>query len=204
MARSEPEKLPVTLEGERERTIAFLSNLFAQDILSLEELERRMEETYRARSVAALKDVTRDLPQGRAEQQQARAAVVAAHDSTMIEQDRIVSVMSETKRRGLWRPARLLDVWCVMSDTKLDLTDAQLAPGVTEIHLRALMAAVKITVPPGVRVVVQPNALMASVDYDEDLMDQPRVGSGAPVIRITGPVVMAELKVRVRQREMLP
>ena len=112
--------------------------------------------------------------------------------------------MSETKRRGLWRPARHLDVWCVMSDTKLDLTEAQLQPGVTEIHLLAIMASVKVIVPPGVRVVVQPNALMATVDYDEDDVDQPRVGSGAPVIRITGPVVMAELKVRVRSRELLP
>ena len=90
-----------------------------------------------------------------------------------------------------------------MSDTQLDLTEAQLPQGVTEIHLRAVMAAVKIIVPAGVRVVVQPNALMASVDYDEDLIDQPRVGSGAPVIRITGPIVMAELKVRVRSRELL-
>jgi hypothetical protein len=28
------------------------------------------------------------------------------------------------------------------------------------------------------------------------------VGSGAPVVRITGPVVMAELKVKVRTREV--
>ena len=203
MARSEPDNLPVTVDGERDRTIALLSHLFAQDILSLEELERRMDAAYKARTIPALRDITRDLPTEPSAQQQARAAVVAASDTTMAQQDRIVSVMSETKRRGLWRPARLLDVWCVMSDTKLDLTEAQLQPGVTEIHLRALMASVKVIVPAGVRVVVQPNALMATVDYDEEDIDQPRVGSGAPVIRIIGPVVMSELKVRVRSRELL-
>jgi hypothetical protein len=203
MVRSEPDNLRVSVDGERDRTIALLSHLFAQDILSLEELERRMELAYKARSLPALREITRDLPTEPTAQQQARAAVVT-NDGSMIEQDRIVAVMSETKRRGLWRPARHLDVWCVMSDTKLDLTEAQLQPGVTEIHLRAIMASVKVIVPPGVRIVVQPNALMATVDYDEDDVDQPRVGSGAPVIRITGPVVMAELKVRVRSRELLP
>src|SRR4051794_5037038 len=127
-----------------------------------------MDSAYKARSLPALREITRDLPTEPTAQQQARGGVVAANDASMNEQDRIVSVMSETKRRGLWRPARHLDVWCVMSDTKLDLTEAQLPSGVTEIHLRAIMATVKIIVPPGVRVVVQPNALMATVDYDED------------------------------------
>ena len=75
-----------------------------------------------------------------------------------------------------------------------------LASGVTEIHLRAVMAAVRVIVPPGVRVVVQPNAIMSSVI--DDMEDQPPVGSGAPVVRITGPVIMSELKIKVRVREL--
>jgi hypothetical protein len=101
----------------------------------------------------------------------------------------------------MWRAPKRLDAWCIMSDTKLDLTEAQLASGVTEIHFRALMAAVKVIVRPGVRVVVQPSAFMSSVG--EDVGDQPPVGSGAPVVRITGPLIMSELKVCVRVRELI-
>jgi hypothetical protein len=72
---------------------------------------------------------------------------------------------------------------------------------VTEIHLRAVMAAVKVIVSPAVRVVVQPSAFMSSVA--DEIGNQPPVGSGAPVVRITGPVVMSELKVVVRRRELL-
>ena len=107
--------------------------------------------------------------------------------------------MAETKR-SLWRPPKHLDLWCVMSDTRLDLTEAELGAGVTEIHIRAFWAAVRVIVPPGVRVVVQPSAVMSSVV--DDVEDQPPVGSGAPVIRIVGPVIMSELKVKVRTREL--
>lgn len=197
MAQSGPDGPVVSLERERERTIELLSQHFAHDNLSLDELDRRMEQVYRARTVPALRELTKDLPASAAEAEEKRA--VALPDAFAPEQGRIVSIMAETKRRGVWRPPKKLDVWCIMSDTKLDLTEAQLADGVTEIHLRAVMASVRIIVPPGVRVVVQPSAFMSAVT--DDLTDQPPVGSGAPVIRITGPAIMAELKVAVRQRE---
>ena len=198
MAQSGPDGPIVSLERERERTIELLSQHFAHDNLSLDELERRMEQVYRASSLPALRDLTRDLPTDTSEAEARRA--VALPDAFAPEQDRIVSIMAETKRRGLWRPPKKLDIWCIMSDTKLDLTEAQLQSGVTEIKLRAVMASVRLIVPPNVRVVVQPSAFMSSVH--DDFAEQPPVGSGAPVVRITGPMIMSELKVRVRRVEL--
>jgi len=186
-------QLPVpSIERERERTIELLSAHFAQDNLSLEELERRMERVYRAASLPALQELTRDLPADvEGAPAQARAAVVPAAFAP--QRERIVSIMAETKRSGLSQIPPRLDLLCVMSDTKLDLSGAQLSDAVTEIHLRAVMAAVHIAVPRGVRVVVQPGAFMASVN-DDDAQDAP-VPPGAPVVRITGRVLMSELKV---------
>lgn len=198
MAQSGPDSPVVSLQRERERAIELLSQHFAHDNLSLEELEHRIDDVYRAKSVPALREITKDLPADVAQTEQRRA--LAVPEAYAPEQERIVSIMAETKRRGLWRPPKKLDVWCIMSDTRLDLTEAQLTSGVTEIHIRAVMASVRIIVPPGVRVVVQPSAFMSSVS--DDLEDQPPVGSSAPVVRITGPLVMAELKVRVRTREL--
>ena len=61
MAPSEPDS-PISLQGERERTIELLSRHFAQDNLSVEQLEQRIEQAYRAASVPALREVTKDLP----------------------------------------------------------------------------------------------------------------------------------------------
>lgn len=189
---------PVSMERERERTIELLSEHFAQDNLSLDELERRIEQVYRASSVPALRDLTRDLP---GPEDAAPRRQLPVPDMYPPERDRIVSVMATTKRRGVWRLARHLDLWTLMSETHLDLTEALLLPGVTEIHVHAMMASLKIIVPPGVRVVVQPTAFMAEVA--DQTNDPPAVGSGAPVVRITGPVIMTELKVIVRRRERL-
>ena len=198
MAQSGPEK-PVSMERERELTIELLSDHFAHDNLTLDELERRIEQAYRASSVPALRELTKDL--------RTEAAVVVPMGEAPLpevfapERDRIVSIMAQTKRRGMWQPPRHLDIWCVMSEALLDLTEARLQSGVTEIHLHALMASVKVIVPPGVRVVVQPSAFMAEVS--DEVLQPPPVGSQAPVVRIAGPVVMSELKVRVRTREVL-
>lgn len=206
MARSGPESggpgAPLSLERERELTIELLSQHFAVDNLTLDDLDHRMEQVYRAKTVAALRDITRDLP-GATEPGAARVEnrMRVQADAFPIEHARIVSIMAETKRHGIWQLPRKLDVWSVMADTRLDLTEAQLTDGVTEIRVHGIMAALKVIVPPGVRVVVQPGAFMSSVS--DEVMTQPAVGSGAPVVRITGQLVMAELKVRVRRRELL-
>lgn len=198
MAQSGPEKPEVSLEAERDRTIELLSDHFAHDNLTLDQLEQRIEQAYRASSLPALRELTKDLKTD-------AGAVVPRRDAPLPEvfapeRDRIVSIMANTKRRGMWAPPRHLDVVCVMSETLLDLTEAKLPTGVTEIHLRALMASIKVIVPPGVRVVLQPSAFMAEVS--DDVLSPPPVGSNAPVVRITGPVVMTELKVRMRTREL--
>ena len=198
MAQSGPDK-PVSLDREREKVIEQLSQHFAHDNLTLDELERRMALVYQASSVQALRELTRDLPSAERDVPVRAPAPVPA--AFLPEEGRILSIMAQTKRKGVWQPPRFLDLWCLMSETNLDLTHAQLAPGVTEIEIRALMASIKIIVPPGVRVVCQPSAIMAEVS--DETTDPPRVGSGAPVIRITGPVIMAELKVFVRTRERL-
>lgn len=194
----------VTVDGEREKVIALLSQHFAQDNLSLDELERRIEAAYRAASLPALRELTSDLV-GEAARGSALSPADVARGAVAsdyaLESERITSIMSETKRSGPWRPARKLTVWSVMSETTLDLTQAVLQPGVTEIRLTALMASIKVIVPPGIRVVLQASAFMATVS--DETIDPPAVGSGAPVVRITGNVMMTELVALVRRRELV-
>lgn len=195
MARSGPD-VPVPLEQERERTIELLSQHFAYDNISLDELERRIERVYKATSLQAVRDVVRDLPSAVS----VPAPVAQAQPPVYVQEEaRMVSIMGSTRRSGLWSPPRRLDLWSIMSETRLDFTQAQMASGVTEIHLRAIMTSVTVIVPRGVRVVVQTSNFMS--DVGDEHTDPPAVGSGAPVIRIHGPVFMAELKVRVRTRE---
>jgi hypothetical protein len=201
MAPSGPD-LPVSLDRERERTVSLLGDHFAQDNLSLEELELRIEQAYRARDVPALRDLLKDLPSPEEKATLAPERSKRAPEIFSPEEGRIVSIMSQTRRRGVWHVPRSLDVWSVMSETNLDLTQAVLPAGVTELDIHGIMTSVKIVVPPGVRVVMQAGSFMSEISDLTD--DPPPVGSGAPVVRITGFVLMAELKISVRRREILP
>ena len=93
MAGEQP-GIPVPLDRERQRVIELLSQHFAYDSISLEDLEKRIEQAYHASSVEQLRDLTRDLPVDAAEAQEGRVAPLP--DAFAPEEGRILSVMAET------------------------------------------------------------------------------------------------------------
>jgi len=185
------------MEQARERTIDALSDHFAHDNLSLEELERRLELAYRATTPADLRALTADLDQ-LAEQQAKAPATVAPSALATPDRERVTSIMSETKRRGVWAVPQRLDVNSVMADTTIDLTQAILPSGIIDIHVRAFMAAVKLIVPPGVRVASRVGAFMGSVNVRPD---EGKARPEMPVIRLSGWAFMAEVQTKTRHVE---
>ena len=198
MTSQPPEsRQPISLEQARERTIEQLSTHFANDNLSLDELEHRMELAYRATSPAELRTLTADLDR-LSEERALTPATVSPSSLATPDRERITSIMSETKRRGVWAVPQRLDVNSVMADTTIDLTQAVLPSGIIDIHVRALMAAVKIIVPPGVRVASRVSAFMGAVNVRPD-EGKPR--PDLPVIRLSGWAFMAEVQTKTRHRE---
>jgi uncharacterized protein DUF1707/cell wall-active antibiotic response 4TMS protein YvqF len=198
-----PERPIVSLTDERERVIQQLSEHFANDRLSLEELESRMELAYKATSLGDLQRLTADLPSTAA----AAVAVPLLSEEIVAlapDRERVWSLMSETRRGGGWVVPQRLDLLAVMSDTTIDLTQAALPTGIIDIHVRSLMAAVKIVVPPGIQVVSRVSSLMGSVHGG----GEPHEGAGGgwtagTVVRLTGWALMAEVQTKVRRRELL-
>jgi hypothetical protein len=203
MAQSGPDKSHsvVSLAQVRERTIEQLSQHFAQDNISLEELESRIERVYQAKSVQDVRELVKDLPAD------AEAPVPAERQPAPVpaafapEEGRIASIMGSNKHRAITQVPRELKLVSIMSETYIDLTRAQFVQGVTEIRLKAIMTSLKIILPPGVRVVFQPSTFMT--DAADETSDPPPVGSGAPVVRVTGLALMSEVKVSVRRPERL-
>ena len=189
---SQPPPSLQALEAERERVITILSRQFADDRLSVDELETRLEMAYRATSVAEIRALVSDLPS--AEGAPTATAVRPAPSPSELSHTRMVSLLGNRVRRGMWIPPQTLDLLAVMSDTHIDLREAQLSAGVTEIHVKATMAAVRITVPPHVHVVTETSSILASVSDRTDRGPAPP--RGAPVIRITGWAFMSDVTVR--------
>lgn len=196
-----PEPLPIALNAERDRTIDELSLRFAHDALSIEELERRLELAYRATTVAELRALTADLAPPAATVPAtvpARSTALGAPPDEFVERGRMLSIMSDSKRRGPWVVPHHMELVSVMASTTLDFTEALLPPGIVDLHVRGLMTEVKLIVPPDVYVVNRASSVMSNVEEDTDVSPPP----GAPVIRLSGWVTMSNVVVKVRRREL--
>jgi hypothetical protein len=197
------------LEAARERAIRLLTDRFADDTLTVDEFEARLDRMYKAATPADLDALTSDLvgttsvpavvpPAGSGAAATIRAAMgtrpyPAPGETPPLR--RILSLMSETKHTGRWVVPRRLDVRAIMGDLFLDLRDAALPPGLCEMDVLAIMSNVKILVPPGVVVEGLLTAVMAAVGNDAE--DDGRLPASAVRIRLTGTAFMAEVRVRV-------
>ena len=165
----EPPKAVVPVGAVRERVVQTLTEAFANDVLTVAELEERLEKAYRAQSADEAMSLIAGLPQ--------RAAAVAAA-ATSDEQpaaglarqrERFVSIMGSQGRRGAWVVPRALDVVGFWSDTTIDLTQATLPRDIIELHVSVVMASMRIIVPPGMYVENRVGSFAANVDSEHSL-----------------------------------
>jgi hypothetical protein len=210
---------PPQLSRAREQKITELSQHFANDDLSLEDLERRIERVYKAVSMAELESITADLnlpavanqagaPFQSPADRVARVAresndVVHPSSITELPRTRMLAVMSSTRRVGRWSVPRDLHVFALMSDTKIDLTTASLpVGGVVNIELTSVMASTRIIVSPGMHVINDMHSFLSDVRSSADELAPDNLASArTPVIRLTGTAFMSDVKIKVRRRE---
>lgn len=190
----EPPKAVVPVGAVRERVIQTLTEAFANDVLSVTELEERLEKAYRAQTADEAMALIAGLPQ--------RAAAVAGQATPddppamglSRQREKFRSIMSSQARRGVWTVPREMDVTGVFSDTTIDFTHATLPKDIVEMHVNVVFASMTIIVPPGLRVVNRVGAFAANVELDTSL-DLAQMKPGSPVVRITGNCVFGNLEI---------
>jgi hypothetical protein len=192
---------------ERQRTIDALCEAFANDELEVEEFERRVEAAHRASSSEELRRLLGGLPSAsvpapvpkKGQTPQAAAAAEAApapYLGEVQEWSFSFGLMGGTSKSGYWVPARKNIAIGVMGGCELDLREAQLAPGVTEIIVVAFWGGVEIVVPPWLHVETSGVGIMGGFDHHQDA--RPTFEPGGPVLRISGLALMGGVEVAVR------
>lgn len=195
---NEPELRPVASPILRERTIADLCRHFAEDRLTIEEFERRVEIAHTARTEVELKDLVRDLPELAASQPRPAPAATGslAPASGSARPAHIVAIMSGAERKGGWTPARRTVVTAIMGGVELDFREARLGPGVTELTVVSIMGGVVITVPPDLQVDAEGVPIMGGFQHMHPTVKA--TDPDTPVLRIRGVSVMGGVEVRIR------
>ena len=186
------------LEAAREQVVQLLSHHYAYDRLTLEQVEQRLEQAHKARSVAALDPLVADLPATiqRDESTGERAFYALAPRAEAEGEQRIACIFSEVKRAGAWAPPSRITAVTVFGSTILDFREARLQPGITEIEARVTFGSLKVLVPPGVRLESEGSAVFGTFGHHAPLWEE--LPSDAPTIRVRGTSIFGEVKALVR------
>lgn len=169
-----------------ERVVDALTRHYADDRITAEELEARLERAYRATTDAQLEVLVADLP--------ASVPVVPAAGASP---RRVTALLSAQEQRVTGVVPRQLELRARMGYVEMDLTRATFEPGVTEIDVRAVMGYVQIRLPAGVHVECLGRAVMGFFALKGGAEAG---GADAPaVVRITGRAMMGFAEVHVKR-----
>ena len=193
LASMEPKDIgalqPLPTSADREAIIARLTDAYANDVLDLDEFERRASAAYAERSPQALAVLTADLPEpapGRAPHGAVTPADEGMHD--------ISAFLASVERSGMTSVPRRLTVRATIGSVELDLSRATFLPGVTEIVVRALIGSIEIYLPPDVMVENHGGAIIGSFECEAHAPDP---GAARPVstVRITGRAIIGSVEI---------
>lgn len=183
---------------DREAAVTRLSTAFADDLLEVSEFERRVTKVYEARTRHALVALTHDLPEASTP---AKSRALARPEPRAIDLERaprqeIRSVFSNIERDMRGPVPATLDVRSAFGNVELDLRDATFAPGVTEIHVRALAGNVEIELPDHVDIENDGRAVLGSFKVEQR---RRRGDRDAPdsIVRISGRAFLSNVEIEV-------
>jgi hypothetical protein len=172
-------------DADREQAADVLRMAASEGRLNVDELEERLGSVYSVRTRTELGRLIADVNPERLKHEQA-IAVPEQHVGLTVKEgpggDRwVISVMSGHERGGRWRIGPRCTVVNFMGGSDIDLNDAELADGVTQLNVYTILGGAEVRVPHGVEVQVTNFALMGGngVKLGDEVAP-----TGGPIIRI--------------------
>ena len=209
---------PTELERARKLATEMLMERLADDVLDLEEFERRLDQVNAAQTVEEIAGILGEVAASRrgipvrASQlfrRAADAAEPAPRDIPALEPVRpakalrrlskgnkvVLALQDGSGRVGPWTPARHVWVVNMLGGAVMDFREAKLPSGVTELTVFCIMGDVEIIVPLDLQVEFGGLGLIGGFDCE------PTMGVSnpdAPVLRINGVSCLGGVTVSVR------
>lgn len=187
-------KLPAT--ETRNRVIDALTEQFANDALTLEEFEAKLDLAHRAPSEQALQALLPPSPASPLSVPGPAHPIRRVSRAEVKERSLILGFWGGSQRSGAWVPARRNYVVAFQGGAELDLREARFGPGVTDINVFCAMGGVNIIVPPDLQVDFGGIGIMGG--FEQEGGARPVTDEGAPVVRIRGVAIWGGAGVEIR------
>jgi hypothetical protein len=184
---------------ERRRVVVTLQAACVEGRLNLDEYGQRVEDALGARTRAQLEALLADLPaetgagEELASRGQSGSWMRSGETSRGGRVSNTLAVLGSAQRSGFWRLAEESRVVAVLGSCKIDMRSARISAAVTTLEVSAVLGSIDVIVPTGVEVDLEVHALLGSRDMRTATAPP---APGAPVIRITGVVLLGSLNVR--------
>ncbi len=166
--------------------------------MSDEDLDGRMSVAVRAATLDALDEALVALPPLQraydGEHHEMDGQVVASSD--VPPRGVVAAIVGGAERKGRWLLPRHLKVWAVLGGVEIDLRQARMSAGVTEIEVTAIMGSVEIYLPPNVT--VESTGMAFAGGFGATTGDAEELDPGRPVIRLTGMAAFGGVEARVK------
>jgi hypothetical protein len=179
-------------DTDRERTVSLLGEALADGRLSHDEYSERMPAALAARTLGELADLTSDL-------------AAPEHQPLQLHgQHPVTALFGPVSRRGRWVVPATLTCVSAFGEIVLDLSEAILTEHHVVINVYALFGRLRLTVPPGVEVVMNGTTLLGR--QRGGTTRRVPTSSEVPVIEVRGYVAASEILARTppRPRRWLP
>ena len=176
----------------RERTVARLSEAYAQDMLTMGEFELRMEAVYRAASQADLERLTADLPMAGNTVAQAASALVRGA------RQKLTATFSSSEGVHFAVMPTLFEIRALFGSVEMDLRHTRFHPGVTEISIDSTLGNIELVLPADVVVERHGDFTFCSYavkDKGFKRRDMP-LPLDAPIVRFTGRAFLSNIEIK--------
>ncbi len=190
----DPAQLRISDE-DRHQVSEVLRRAAGDGRIDLEELDERLEATFRARTYADLVPITADLPVQPTHTPTVVPRPVAAPPVSGPRYDSSVAIMSETTRVGPWQVRDGHSALALMGSVTLDLREASFESREVTLNANAIMGEVKVVVGPRAVVLVEGIGVMGEFKEQRARVD-PEAGPDSPVVRVKGLALMGSVTVQ--------
>jgi hypothetical protein len=184
----------VAVRDHREAVIARISDAYANDLIDVDELDRRLDLAHAAKTIAELDLLVADLAPP-------TTALVPAGNHAIDDPQRPASkrlrvIMGSVERRSRWTVPRTMNVSVLWGNVELDFRDASIGSGVTTIDVRVVMGNLELILPPWLAIDVDASSFAGSVEERHRMPSD--VDETRPMLRIIGTVWFGNLEIVTR------
>ncbi len=170
-------------DTDRERVVGLLRDAHADGRITLDEHAERVERAYAARTLGDLSGLTDDL-------------TTPDLQPIRLDSGRLYALFATVKHGGRWVVPARLPVAALFGTVEIDMREALLQRRHVVIRANVLGGRLRLIVPDGVRVEFTGRSVIGS----RDLRVRPAQESDAPVIEVSGTIILGSVGARTPKR----